>query len=115
MSRAEQSLRGLVFRHQFFNLGTQHLNIDTCGWRLRFRASSRNAGWVFKRLALASIDPLGIDLDLPRQFHQRLGAPDGGRRELCMECRGMFRHPGQTRAEIPLCPGPDLASGLQTH
>jgi hypothetical protein len=32
-----------------------------------------------------------------------------------MECRGMFRHPGQTRAEIPLCPGPDLASGLQTH
>lgn len=105
MSRAEQSLRRLVFRYQFLNLGTQHLDIDTCGWRMRFHASSRNAGWVFKRLAHPSIDSLGIDLDLPRQFRQRLGAPDGSWRERRIECRGMVPYSSQTQAEIPLCPG----------
>jgi len=67
-----------------------------------------------KELVFPLFDLVGVHVKLLGQFHQRLLAPDGGKRHLCLESRAVVparssrhglscsRHLSRSQAEIPL-------------
>lgn len=66
---------------------------DIHGWTRRFRLRfiTENACRPLKELVFPLFDLVGVHVKLLGQFHQRLLAPDGGKRHLCLEGRVWFR------------------------
>ena len=64
---------------------------------------------------------IGVHIELLGQLHQRLLAPDGGKRHFRLECRAVvparssrhglscFRHLSKSQAEIPLIPAVQIS------
>src|SRR3954447_1307800 len=96
---------------QLADLGVQRLHIDGGRGRFRSRLRTEHPGSPLQELSLPRRNLVGMDIELLRQFGQRLLTPHGGQGHLCLECRRMV--PAGSSAHRLSCSAAILAAVRQ--